>query len=227
MTKWNGQILDHYPADGNSPEIFRFFDAAVEKKYSDLKTTLAVVNTAYEKDGVASVSSQATYYRADTLEKLLQDAGLPASTMDTIKRYNEIVASGEDTDFGVRPGILKPLDTPPYYCIKDHPGLTAIAGGMKIDGHFQFVDKDGTPIPGLFGAGVNAGNICGGTNWNMPGGCSNAHCFTGGRYAAIYALTGQQKPSNPCTFEQVADHYVGKTGLYWENGKASSSIEVW
>ena len=229
MTKWNAQLVNHFPLGGDTPEIFRFFDGAVEEKYTDLKTSLERVNAAYEKDGVASVSSRATYYRADTLEELLEQAGLPVEdAMASIERYNEICASGVDEDFGVRPGILKPLDTPPFYCVKDHPGLSAIAGGMLVDEHYQFLDGEGNPIPGLFGAGVNADNLCGGTNWNMPGGSSNSRCFNAGRYAVIYALTGGLEPSNPCTFEQVAQHFADAEGTYfWNNGKARKSIELW
>ena len=222
MTSWNTQILSHYKGTDDTT-IYRFFDAAVEEKYTDLKTSLEAVNKSIDE------GSTKYYTRADTLEELVEAVGLPIETaMASIERYNELAAAGSDEDFGVVPEKLKALDTPPFYCIVDKPGLAAINGGVFVDNHYQVTTAEGEPIPHLFAAGVNAGNPCGGIDWNMPGGCSDSHCFTAGRYTAIYALTGGLEPSSPCTFEQVSDHFADEDGKFaWNNGKARSAIEVW
>lgn len=222
MTDWSTQIAPHYAGRDDST-IYRFFDSAIEEKYTDLKTTLAAINEAV--DGGTST----LYMRADTIEELAELAGLPVdAVVASVERYNELAESGHDEDFGVEPDKMKPIDTPPYYVMPQKPGLAAINGGVYVDAHYQVTTADGQPIPHLFAAGVDAGNICGGIEWNMPGGSSNCHCFTAGRYTVIYALTGGLEPSNPCTFEQVAERFVDGDGTYyWDNGKARNQIEVW
>ena len=221
MTSWNTQILSHYRGTGDST-VYRFFDAAVEDKYTDLKTVLAAVDKSIDE------GTTKYYTRADTLEELVEAVGLPAEVaLASIERWNDLCATG-DEDFGMDPEKMKPLDTPPFYCIKDTPGLAAINGGVYVDDSYRITTAEGEVIPNLFAAGVDAGNLCGGIDWNMPGGCSNSHCFTAGRYTAILAVTGNLEPSNPCSFEQVADHFVDDDGKFcWNNGKARSAIEVW
>ena len=124
---------------------------------------------------------------------------------------------------------MTPIDTPPFYGLRYSPGLAAINGGLTVDEHYQVVDRERNPIPGLFAAGVCGGDICGGTDWLMPGGASNGHCFNAGRYTVIYALTGGLEPSNPCTFDQVADYFKNKDGEFnWNvEGACNSAIELW
>ena len=221
MTIWNTQMIEHYHGRDDST-IYRFFDAAVEEKYTDLKTSLEGINKSIDE------GTTKYYTRADSIEELAEAVGLPVdNVVASIERWNELCASG-DVDFGVYPDKMKPIDTPPYYCITDTPGLAAINGGVYVDDCYRVTTAAGEVIPNLFAAGVDAGNLCGGMNWAMPGGCSDSHCFTAGRYTAILALTGGLEPSNPCTFEQVADEFAGKDGTFnWENGKARSAIEVW
>ena len=73
---------------------------------------------------------------------------------------------GVDEDFGKAPELLKTVDTPPYYGIVNNPeSNSADNGGLLVDGHYQVVDANNEPIPHLFAAGVDAGDLCGGINW--------------------------------------------------------------
>ena len=76
---------------------------------------------------------------------------------------------------------------------------------------------------------MDADNVCGGIQWGMPGGFSNCHCFASGRYTVIHALTGGNVPSNPCTFDQVADKFRGEDGTFtWDNPEtAPKGIDIW
>ena len=76
-------------------------------------------------------------------------------------------------------------------------GMSAINAGVMVDDRYRVIDEDSNPIPGLYAAGVDAGNPCGGINWSMPGGFSNSHIFTAGRYTVIHALTGDMTPKIP------------------------------
>ena len=54
------------------------------------------------------------------------------------------------------------------------------------------------------------------------------HLLNRRRYTAILAATGGFKPSNPCSFEQVAEHFADEDDKFnWNNGKARNTIEVW
>lgn len=90
--------------------------------------------------------------------------------VETMERWNEDIANGEDTEFG-RESMIYSLDTAPFYAIKIAPGIHHTMGGIKINTDAQVVDTEGNVIPGLFAAGETTGGIHGG---NRVGG--NAVC---------------------------------------------------
>lgn len=145
----------------------------------------------------------------DTLEELAEELRIPYEPMkESIDRYNEIVAMGTDPDFGVDPANLHPIDTPPFWGIRQWVRISAINGGIQVDKNYQVVDANNNPIPGLFCVGTTGGNLCGNSDWNMGSGVSCGHCFTSGRYATLYALTGGYEPSNPVAWDVVKDMYT-------------------
>lgn len=215
MSEWCTPIKYRYPNE--KPRMYRIFDSAFEQKYAgcDIMTTCAFLDSnllAPERYGSKGI------YKADTIEELCEIWGVDAAPfLASIERYNDLCAKGIDEDFGKDPKYMCAIDTPPYYGLLYSPGLAAINGGVYVDEHYQVVDADRNPIPGLFAAGVDAGDLCGGNNWTMPGGCSNTHCINAGRYTVIYALTGAMEPSNPCTVEQIAEYLKDEDGKYlWE-----------
>lgn len=227
MTSWNVVMNYHFPE--GEPVMYRFFDSAYETKYrgvGQVPPMKMLEGNLAENDE----TGRRQIYKGDTIEDLCGQLGLDAATFKaSIDRYNELCAKGADDDFGKRPAYMQPVDTPPFFCVRNSPVLSAINGGVYVDGHYQVVDADKNPIPGLFAVGVNGGDLCGGVDWAMPGGVSNCHCFNAGRYAVIYALTGDLVPSQPCTFEQVADRFRGEDGSFtWEHPeKARHEIEIW
>ena len=99
-------------------------------------------------------------WKADTLEELADLIGVPEETfLATVKRYNELVYNGHDTDFGKRRELLTALNTPPYYAIKFGPSLLTIPGGLKIDVKLRVLDRDHRPVPGLYAVGNASGSI--------------------------------------------------------------------
>lgn len=120
------------------------------------------------------------------------------------------------------------IDTPPFFCIKGDVGMSGINAGVMVDNRYRVIDTEGAPIPGLYAAGIQAGNPCGGINWSMPGGFSNSHIFTAGRYTVIHALTGDMTPAHPASFEDLADSFVGEDGGYaWDSPLCATAITVW
>lgn len=99
-----------------------------------------------------------TVVKADSFEALAEEMGVHADTFTaTAKRYNAMAEAGEDKDFGKRPELLMPLDTPPYYGLKFGPAVLTVVGGLKVDGRMNVLDAEGECIPGLFAIGNAAG----------------------------------------------------------------------
>lgn len=104
--------------------------------------------------------------RADTLEKLAELSGLPPKNLvATVARYNELVAQGNDTDFG-RFGPGKPefsnkrspqIVTAPFYAMQTFPLTRKAMGGVAIDLKCRVLDKQKQPIPGLYAVGELTG----------------------------------------------------------------------
>lgn len=91
---------------------------------------------------------------ADTIEELAERIGMPVDALtDTVNRYNEFCAAGEDTDFGKKPPLLIPLDHGPYYAIMGQRFSEAALGGLMVDGQCRVLRNDNTYIPGLYGVG--------------------------------------------------------------------------
>lgn len=101
----------------------------------------------------------------------------PDGLENTIARFNENVARGEDPDFGrgkslydlyygdtSREGALKtlgPIDQAPYYACRIYAGALGTKGGPKINSKSEVVNVRGGRIPGLYAAGNVSGGFTG------------------------------------------------------------------
>ena len=137
-----------------------------------------------DDDLVATVESDivnGNTIQADTLEELAEKTGIPYEAMkESIDRYNEMVAAGEDTDFRKPASMLYPVEEGPFYAAKVGVALLGICGGLLVNDDLNVVDENDDPIPGLYAAG----NVSGGTYAidypiNMAGN-SNGRCFIWG-----------------------------------------------
>jgi succinate dehydrogenase/fumarate reductase flavoprotein subunit len=105
------------------------------------------------------VDNDPSVVKADTLEELAQLMEYSPEAQQTflseVARYNEVVAKGEDTDFGKDPWRLFPIDTPPFYAAKMEPGVMLVClGGLTVDPYtLRVVDDAWQPIEGLYAAG--------------------------------------------------------------------------
>ena len=132
------------------------------------------------KQGV--FESQINTHKADTLEELARKIEAdPATLVATVKRYNEVVASGKDTDFGKPVQFLAPVTRPPFYGIHRRVRVSAICSGMLVDEHHQALDADGRPIKGLYLIGNLGGGFYGGVDYPLTVfGLSLGRCYTFG-----------------------------------------------
>ena len=135
-------------------------------------------------DGVA--------FAANTPEELAEKIGVsPENFAATVAAYNEACATGEDKAFFKQEKYLRPLSTPPFYAVALATGTMGSAGGIRINGNMQVVDKDYEPIPGLYAVGLDATGLYGDSyNMEVPG-AANGFAHTSGRIAGRHFAAQQ------------------------------------
>ncbi|GGF72864.1 FAD-dependent oxidoreductase [Alteromonas lipolytica] len=121
--------------------------------------------------------------KADTLEELAAKLGITDvdAFISSVQRYNEMVAEGQDTEFGKPSKFLKTIDKAPYYGIHRLLGMSMSCSGVEVDENLQCLDINGNPIDGLYAAGNCAGNFYGGVEYPMTvAGLNLGHNYTQG-----------------------------------------------
>ena len=144
---------------------------------------------------------------APDLGALAKAIDVPAEALEqTVARWNEQAAAGEDTDFdrgksvhdrwwgdpaqGPGPAAtLGPLDSPPFYAVQVYSGVLGTKGGPRTDGNGQVQDVDDRPIPGLYAAGNAMASVMGMTYGGAGGTLGPAIVFgyLAGQHAAAAA----------------------------------------
>lgn len=215
MTLWHKSL--NVLTDQEDRGIFvRIFDDAFETKIDGIGTR-EMLEAYIPGSGVAKeefdavtnfTPSMSDVHKADTLDELAKILGVPADALkESVTQWNDYCAVGEDPDFGVDKKYLQPIDTPPYWGVNQHVKIIAINSGVVVDKNYQAVTADLDPIPGLFAVGTTGGDLCGNNDWRMSFGLSNGHCMTGGRYATLYAIHGEAKPTKPVAWDEVKSLY--------------------
>lgn len=106
-------------------------------------------------------------YRADTLEELAVQMGIPADVLVAeIKEYNTFIDNQKDPEFG-KTNFGPKIEVAPFYATPRSPSLHHTMGGLQINEEAQVLDKNGAVIPGFYAAGevtggIHAGNRLGG-----------------------------------------------------------------
>lgn len=130
--------------------------------------------------------------QADTIEELAEKLNIPADNLkETVDHYNELVAAGEDTDFGKEPFRLSPLDTPPFCGVRQTGYLLCTMDGIHIDTDMNALRADGTKIEGLFMGGNDSGSFFAITYPDLIPGLAAGRSSTFGRRAGRIAATGE------------------------------------
>lgn len=117
--------------------------------------------------------------RADTLEELVVQLGLPMTTLDTVARYNEMCATGEDLDYYKSADKMIGITEGPFYGCSYKPMLLVVLGGTRTNADLQVLDANDEPIPGLFNVGTMIGDFYSGVyTFAMEGMNYGATCIT-------------------------------------------------
>jgi fumarate reductase flavoprotein subunit len=101
--------------------------------------------------------------RAETIEALARDCGLPADALAATLREASNLAAGRGQDRFGRDFTGKPPLQPPLYAVKVTGALFHTQGGLVIDTRACVLRGDGTAIPRLFAGGGAACGLSGTT----------------------------------------------------------------
>jgi succinate dehydrogenase/fumarate reductase flavoprotein subunit len=123
-------------------------------------------------------------FKADTIEGLAIQLDVDPETLAAeVARYNELVASGHDDDFGKDAKYLYPIDTPPFYAIRRCYTISAIMGGLQVDETSCVLNENDERIEGLYAAGNMQGGLFGATDYSFAvNGMSLGRAATFGYY---------------------------------------------
>lgn len=140
----------------------------------------------------AGLEAEGYIQRADTIEELAEKLNLPVETfVETVARYNELAAKGEDEDFGKESYRLSTLDAAPFFGTRQCGGyFICTMDGIQIDDNMHAIRADGSPIEGLFVVGDCSGNYFAGSYPNLMGGAAAGRSTTFGRIAGQNAARG-------------------------------------
>mgnify|MGYP003365920164 CR=1 FL=1 len=127
--------------------------------------------------------------KANTIEELAEKLCIPKETLvSTVKRYNEMVHKGVDTEFGKEKYRLFPVEGAPYYGITFGGVLLATFDGLHINDHMEVLNENYNPIKGLYAAGNCSGGFFWGSYEDRLPGLAAGHATTFGRLAGKYVV---------------------------------------
>lgn len=128
----------------------------------------------------------------ESVAEMEQGLGLPeGSLQETLRRYNEAAARGEDPELHKSAKWLQPLTHPPYAALDVSLGratyMAFTLGGLDVSIDGEVLDSQGHAIPGLYAIGGCASNIAQDGTGYSSGTCIGESTFFGrraGRHAA-------------------------------------------
>lgn len=131
-------------------------------------------------DSIDELINTKSIYKADTIEDLAKQIGVPADTLvNEIKKYNAFIDNGKDTDFGKK-NFGPKIEVAPFYATPRSPSIHHTMGGLEVDQLTRVLDNTGKAIPGFYAAGEVTGGLHAG---NRLGGNALADTMVFGRIA--------------------------------------------
>ena len=128
-------------------------------------------------------------WQFDTVEALADHFKIPAAELKAqVARWNEMVAAGNDKEFGRALQLAIQLDKPPFHACRVWPKVHYCMGGVGIDHQARVLTVHGKPIEGLYAAGEVTGGAHGASRL---GGCAIADGLVFGRIAADTAVAAK------------------------------------
>lgn len=120
---------------------------------------------------------------ANTLDELAEATGMDATGLkETVAKWNELVASGADSEYNRNNQTLMPIGEGPYYALKTTFFSSVCHGGITKNANGEVTRFGGSIIEGLYAAG----EVTTVTNSN---GYTISNAITFGRIAANNAIS--------------------------------------
>lgn len=195
-----GNVIDRQPGKVS----YTFFDEHLKNKLisegpvgSQIALRWAPFDTTWSSimEKLPSEVKKGNLKISDSLDDIAQWMGAtPATLKTTIDEYNADCDAGYDSLFVKDRRFLDPLREPPYYAIRFQQTLLDTMGGIRTNHHMEIVDGKGSPIPGLYAAGVCVGGFTSAAYCYMLSGTMFGFALNSGRIAAENAyefLKGQ------------------------------------
>ncbi len=135
--------------------VFAIFDAEADQQ--------RVSNDPSQVDRFTpAIEAGARTARCDTVEALVQQLAewgvRPAALSTTLEQFNHAMETGDDRLLEApRHRNRFPVRRPPFSAIALVPAITTTFGGLRVDERCRVLDRHGSPIPGLYAAGADAG----------------------------------------------------------------------
>ena len=129
----------------------------------------------------SGAASMGLMVKGDTIEEVIEKLGLPAETIETVNRYNELCEAGEDTDFCKDAKLMIPIKEGPFYGTGGAQScLLTICGGLRTDENMAVCDENDVPIEGLYNVGIMVGDMYSGVYTFLTQGMNYGACITFG-----------------------------------------------
>ena len=115
--------------------------------------------------------------------------GVPGVTLEQeLAEYNGSCNAGKDPVFLKPQALLRPLTSGEFVCIRCGVDYILTHGGIRVDHQMRVQRADGSPVPGLYAAGVDISGLDANGYQVSMGGHSFGFSLTGGRWAAECAI---------------------------------------
>lgn len=130
---------------------------------------------------MAAQNDVVEFYKADTLEDLAAQMGLDAATLvNTVDEWNAMVEAGKDEAFGKAGQYCFKVLEAPFYGAKLVTSVLNTIGGIRVNREGEVVAPDGTPVGGLYAAGIVASGFSGEVyGMATPGTCQGPAVYLG------------------------------------------------
>ncbi|MFH1152844.1 MAG: FAD-dependent oxidoreductase [Pseudomonadota bacterium] len=165
--------------------------AAMEKDFDFLSVVFPFmrVQDFRQKIQAAMDGGYQHLFMADTMEALAGKTGIDIGGLQsTLTTYNQSCKTGYDELFNKGHRYLRPVLTPPFYAARFFPSAYGSLGGIKINARAEVIDKNWSPIPGLYAAGTDACTIYGDSYVFVLPGNTMGFALNTGRIAAENAV---------------------------------------
>ncbi len=165
-------------------------EAAIRRAFEDLPNMMAPLTETRNGmedlyEAIELEVERGSILRASSIGKLAALAGMDADVLsEEVAAYNTGCAAGHDPLFGKDRRSLFAVAEGPFYAVPAGMDIITTHGGICTDSNMQVITEAGTPIPGLFAAGIDISGLDSGDYSVMLSGHAFGFSLAGGRLAA-------------------------------------------